>query len=118
MNRIASQSAVTRHPVQSAYRWCAHAGVGGCRVVSVSALGECVRGNACLHGRQDDDTARLAGFPGVSLIQRDGATIGELADREGEQGPAVTLEPGQAAHADRHTANKGVSDAGCSGGRT
>ncbi|EST37142.1 hypothetical protein N566_14600 [Streptomycetaceae bacterium MP113-05] len=59
------------------------------------------------------ETCVLKGFPGVSLIQRDGAVIGEPADREGDRGDAVTLKPGQAAHADLHTVNKGVSDAGC-----
>lgn len=60
-----------------------------------------------------EGACELRGFPGVSLIQRDGGEIGEPADREGEQGTVVELEPGQAAHATLHTVNKGVDEAGC-----
>jgi hypothetical protein len=60
-----------------------------------------------------DEACELRGFPGVSLLQRDGGEIGEPADREGDQGSSVELEPGQAAHATLHTVNKGVDEAGC-----
>ncbi|MFJ5679343.1 DUF4232 domain-containing protein [Streptomyces sp. NPDC093097] len=55
----------------------------------------------------------LRGFPGVSLIQRDGSGIGEPASREGGAGGAVQLQPGQSAHAVLHTVNEGVSDIPC-----
>ncbi|WP_372348123.1 DUF4232 domain-containing protein [Streptomyces sp. KL116D] len=57
----------------------------------------------------------LKGYPGVSLIQRDGSTVGVPAEREGPAGPAVALAPGRAAHVTLHTVNRGVSDAGCWG---
>ncbi|MEU5307165.1 DUF4232 domain-containing protein [Streptomyces noursei] len=56
---------------------------------------------------------RLRGFPGVSLIQRDGASIGKSASREGNAGHGVQLLPGQSAHAVLHTLNKGISDIPC-----
>ncbi|MEV5612748.1 DUF4232 domain-containing protein [Streptomyces sp. NPDC052225] len=55
----------------------------------------------------------LKGYPGVSLIQRDGSTVGAPATREGGKGAPVTLAPGRAAHTTLHTLNEGVSDAGC-----
>lgn len=55
----------------------------------------------------------LRGFPGVSLIQRDGSPVGKPATREGGPGGAVRLQPGQSAHAVLHTVNEGVSDIPC-----
>ncbi|MCK7627155.1 DUF4232 domain-containing protein [Streptomyces sp. RS10V-4] len=57
----------------------------------------------------------LRGFPGVSLIQRDGSAVGTPATREGGAGGAVRLQPGQSAHALLHTVNEGVSDIPCWG---
>ncbi|WP_194293295.1 DUF4232 domain-containing protein [Actinomadura macrotermitis] len=55
----------------------------------------------------------LFGYPGVSLIRRDGSTIGRPATHEGAQGQTVRLAPGGSATAVLHTANKGVSDKPC-----
>ncbi|MEU9484975.1 DUF4232 domain-containing protein [Streptomyces decoyicus] len=55
----------------------------------------------------------LRGYPGVSLIQRDGSAVGKPATREGGSGPVVRLQPGQSAHALLHTLNEGVSDTPC-----
>ncbi|MYT27763.1 MULTISPECIES: DUF4232 domain-containing protein [unclassified Streptomyces] len=55
----------------------------------------------------------LRGFPGVSLIQRDGSAVGTPASREGSGGGSVRLQPGQSAHAVLHTVNEGVSDIPC-----
>ncbi|WWQ68247.1 DUF4232 domain-containing protein [Streptomyces sp. Q6] len=51
----------------------------------------------------------------MSLIRRDGSTVGAPATREGAAGAPVALRPGRAAHATLHTLNEGVSDAGCRG---
>ncbi|MFF8784893.1 DUF4232 domain-containing protein [Streptomyces sp. NPDC015125] len=55
----------------------------------------------------------LGGYPGVSLIQRDGSAVGRPATRGGGQGGAVRLQPGQSAHVLLHTLNEGVSDTPC-----
>ncbi|UKY54406.1 DUF4232 domain-containing protein [Streptomyces inhibens] len=55
----------------------------------------------------------LRGFPGVSLINRDGSQVGKPATREGGAGGAVRLQPGQSAHALLHTLNEGFSDTPC-----
>ncbi|MGD3110754.1 DUF4232 domain-containing protein [Streptomyces sp. YGL11-2] len=55
----------------------------------------------------------LRGFPGVSLIQRDGSSVGKPASREGAAGGTIRLRPGQSAHALLHTVNDGVSDTPC-----
>ncbi|RYJ23704.1 hypothetical protein CU044_5303 [Streptomyces sp. L-9-10] len=55
----------------------------------------------------------LRGFPGVSLLAGDGATIGRPASREGEQLPAVTLAPGGTADVTLHTLNKGIKGSSC-----
>ncbi|MFI7102219.1 DUF4232 domain-containing protein [Streptomyces sp. NPDC050161] len=62
------------------------------------------------HGKK---TCTLSGYPGVSLISRDGSTVGRPATREGGAGKAVTLKPGQSAHALLHTLNEGVNDTAC-----
>ncbi|MFE3882457.1 DUF4232 domain-containing protein [Streptomyces lydicus] len=55
----------------------------------------------------------LLGFPGVSLIKRDGSAVGKPATRGGGSGAAVRLQPGQSAHVLLHTLNEGVSDTPC-----
>ncbi|MEV5600497.1 DUF4232 domain-containing protein [Streptomyces sp. NPDC052299] len=55
----------------------------------------------------------LNGFPGVSLIQRDGAVIGAPAKRDGASHGATTLAPGRTAHVVLHTLNQGIADGGC-----
>ncbi|MCF3142153.1 DUF4232 domain-containing protein [Streptomyces platensis] len=57
----------------------------------------------------------LRGFPGVSLINRDGSPVGKPATRDGAAGGVVRLQPGQSAHALLHTLNEGVSDTPCWG---
>ncbi|MFH9331367.1 DUF4232 domain-containing protein [Streptomyces althioticus] len=58
-------------------------------------------------------TCELQGFPGVSLLRGDGSTIGVPATREGGQGAAVKLAPGESAHATLRTVNKGVKGSDC-----
>lgn len=55
----------------------------------------------------------LRGYPGVSLIQRDGQMIGRPATREGAAGKAVTLKPGGSAYAVLHTIQDGLNDEPC-----
>ncbi|NEC69862.1 DUF4232 domain-containing protein [Streptomyces sp. SID9727] len=55
----------------------------------------------------------LNGFPGVSLIQRDGAVIGAPAKRDGTSHGATVLAPGRTAHVVLHTLNQGIADGGC-----
>ncbi|WP_258052703.1 DUF4232 domain-containing protein [Streptomyces sp. Ru73] len=55
----------------------------------------------------------LTGFPGVSLIQRDGQMIGKPATREGAAGKPVTLKPGGSAYAVLHTIQDGLKDTPC-----
>ncbi|MFF2650831.1 DUF4232 domain-containing protein [Streptomyces sp. NPDC058045] len=55
----------------------------------------------------------LSGFPGVSLIRRDGSTVGHPATREGAAAGPVTLAPGARAQAALHTTNEGIGQGGC-----
>ncbi|UAL71843.1 DUF4232 domain-containing protein [Streptomyces angustmyceticus] len=55
----------------------------------------------------------LRGYPGVSLLARDGQPVGRPAGREGGAGRAVTLAPGASAHAVLHTVNEGMKGSGC-----
>ncbi|WP_327111118.1 DUF4232 domain-containing protein [Streptomyces sp. NBC_01341] len=55
----------------------------------------------------------LRGFPGVSLLRGDGSTIGVPATREGSQGTAVKLGPGESAHATLRTLNKDIKGPDC-----
>jgi hypothetical protein len=55
----------------------------------------------------------LLGFPGVSLLAGDGATIGVPATHEGGRLPGVRLAPSGSAQAVLHTLNKGVKGSGC-----
>jgi hypothetical protein len=48
------------------------------------------------------------GFPGVSLVDGSGGQIGEPATRDGSEGAAVVLQPGESASATLHTANEGM----------
>lgn len=46
-------------------------------------------------------TCTIQGFPGVSYVAGDdGHQVGPSAKRNGEKGPAITLEPGESAYAD------------------
>ncbi|MEU2025110.1 DUF4232 domain-containing protein [Streptomyces sp. NPDC016469] len=58
-------------------------------------------------------TCALNGFPGVSLIQRDGGVIGAPAKRDGASHGTTVLAPGKAAHVVLHTLNQGIADGGC-----
>ncbi|MET8012386.1 DUF4232 domain-containing protein [Streptomyces sp. NPDC005271] len=60
-----------------------------------------------------DRACTLSGFPGVSLLAKDGQAIGRPATREGGAGAPVTLAAGAGAHAVLHTVNDGVSDKPC-----
>ncbi|MFD7503816.1 DUF4232 domain-containing protein [Streptomyces sp. NPDC059850] len=55
----------------------------------------------------------LKGFPGVSLLAKDGQRIGKPAEREGAAGKPVTVAAGGSAHAVLHTINDGLSDKPC-----
>lgn len=55
----------------------------------------------------------LHGFPGVSLIKRDGGVIGAPAEREGPALPQKVIQPGKTAEVTLHTANQGVTDSPC-----
>ncbi|MET7365703.1 DUF4232 domain-containing protein [Streptomyces sp. NPDC005566] len=55
----------------------------------------------------------LRGFPGVSLIKRDGSVIGVPAEREGEMLEQTVIGPGRTAHVTLHTLNQGIKDSGC-----
>ncbi|WP_432034951.1 DUF4232 domain-containing protein [Streptomyces cucumeris] len=55
----------------------------------------------------------LTGFPGVSLLDADGALIGEPAARRGASHSTIPLSPGGSASALLHTLNEGVTDTPC-----
>ncbi|MFF2330046.1 MULTISPECIES: DUF4232 domain-containing protein [unclassified Streptomyces] len=55
----------------------------------------------------------LTGFPGVSLIRRDGSVIGEPADREGAAGRVTVIGAGGSAEVTLHTLNRGIKGSGC-----
>ncbi|THA71615.1 DUF4232 domain-containing protein [Streptomyces sp. A0958] len=55
----------------------------------------------------------LNGFPGVSLIKRDGSVIGVPAKHEGAARGRTVIAPGKAANATLHTLNQGVKGSGC-----
>lgn len=55
----------------------------------------------------------LRGFPGVSLIRRDGSVIGVPAEREGGMRDRTVIGPGRAAGVTLHTLNEGIEDSGC-----
>ncbi|AEN12983.1 MULTISPECIES: DUF4232 domain-containing protein [unclassified Streptomyces] len=60
-----------------------------------------------------DAPCTLQGFPGVSLIKRDGGVIGEPAEREGAAGQKTVLKPGGHVEITLHTVNQGLTDAPC-----
>ncbi|OIV36338.1 hypothetical protein BIV57_16895 [Mangrovactinospora gilvigrisea] len=62
---------------------------------------------------QGTSSCTMNGFPGVSVMRRDGSTVGKPATRSGGQTGAVRLAPGASAHVVLHTINQGMSDAGC-----
>ncbi|MFD9206014.1 DUF4232 domain-containing protein [Streptomyces sioyaensis] len=55
----------------------------------------------------------LRGFPGVSLLAKNGQSVGKPATRQGAAGAAVTLAPGKSAHAVLHTIAEGTKGSGC-----
>ncbi|WP_326734181.1 DUF4232 domain-containing protein [Streptomyces sp. NBC_01022] len=55
----------------------------------------------------------LRGFPGVSLIRRDGSAIGVPAEREGAMRDRMVIGPGKKAEVTLHTLNQGITDSGC-----
>ncbi|MFG3137349.1 DUF4232 domain-containing protein [Streptomyces sp. NPDC048211] len=55
----------------------------------------------------------LRGFPGVSLIRRDGSAIGVPAEREGAMRELTVIGPGKTAGVTLHTLNQGIKDSGC-----
>ncbi|WEH38487.1 DUF4232 domain-containing protein [Streptomyces sp. AM 2-1-1] len=60
-------------------------------------------------------TCTLKGYPGVSLIQRDGSVIGVPATHEGSAGTSKEIRPGGTAAVTLHTVNEGISDSPCWG---
>ncbi|MGW0937038.1 DUF4232 domain-containing protein [Streptomyces sp. NPDC002666] len=55
----------------------------------------------------------LRGFPGVSLIKRDGSAIGVPAEREGTMLGQTVIGPGRTAAVTLHTLNQGINGSGC-----
>ncbi|MFF3177680.1 DUF4232 domain-containing protein [Streptomyces sp. NPDC057900] len=55
----------------------------------------------------------LQGFPGVSMIRRDGSVIGVPAGREGAQGQRTVIGAGRTAAVTLHTLNQGIKGSGC-----
>ncbi|MFJ9680604.1 DUF4232 domain-containing protein [Streptomyces sp. NPDC101194] len=62
---------------------------------------------------KSSDSCTLTGFPGVSLIRRDGSMIGEPADREGAAGRVTVIRAGDSAEVTLHTLNRGIKGSGC-----
>ncbi|WNI33657.1 DUF4232 domain-containing protein [Streptomyces sp. ITFR-6] len=55
----------------------------------------------------------LQGFPGVSMIRRDGSVIGVPAEREGAPGKQTVIGAGGTAAVTLHTLNQGIKGSGC-----
>lgn len=55
----------------------------------------------------------LRGYPGVSLIRRDGSVIGVPAEHEGAAGRQTVIGAGGTADVTLHTLNQGIADSGC-----
>uniref|UniRef100_A0AAU2W0I0 DUF4232 domain-containing protein n=1 Tax=Streptomyces sp. NBC_00008 TaxID=2903610 RepID=A0AAU2W0I0_9ACTN len=55
----------------------------------------------------------LQGFPGVSMIRRDGSVIGVPAEREGAPGKQTVIGAGRTAAVTLHTLNQGIKGSGC-----
>ncbi|MFD9503344.1 DUF4232 domain-containing protein [Streptomyces sp. NPDC060035] len=62
---------------------------------------------------KSQDPCTLHGFPGVSLIRRDGSVIGVPAEREGGMREQTVIGPGRTADVTLHTLNQGIKDSGC-----
>ncbi|MCX5401238.1 DUF4232 domain-containing protein [Streptomyces sp. NBC_00102] len=62
-----------------------------------------------------EEACALKGYPGVSLIRRDGSAVGVPATHEGSAGTSTALGPGKTAGVTLHTNNRGVSDSSCWG---
>ncbi|MFC9618865.1 DUF4232 domain-containing protein [Streptomyces sp. NPDC056930] len=59
------------------------------------------------------DPCTLTGFPGVSLIRRDGSVIGEPAAREGAAGRVTVIGARGSAEVTLHTLNRGIKGSEC-----
>ncbi|MGW2278603.1 DUF4232 domain-containing protein [Streptomyces sp. NPDC001770] len=59
------------------------------------------------------EACTLTGYPGVSLIRRDGSAVGVPATHEGKAGTRTAIGPGGTAEVTLHTNNEGVSDSPC-----
>ncbi|MFB7532539.1 DUF4232 domain-containing protein [Streptomyces sp. NPDC056178] len=62
---------------------------------------------------RSSDSCTLTGFPGVSLIRRDGSVIGEPAEREGAAGRVTVIGAGDSAEVTLHTLNRGIKGSEC-----
>ncbi|MFV5994218.1 DUF4232 domain-containing protein [Streptomyces sp. NPDC056231] len=62
---------------------------------------------------KSSDSCTLIGFPGVSLIRRDGSVIGEPAEREGAAGRVTVIGAGGSAEVTLHTLNRGINGSKC-----
>lgn len=62
-----------------------------------------------------DQSCTLHGFPGVSLIRRDGNVVGVPAEREGGTRAQTVIGPGEAAGVSLHTLNQGINGSACWG---
>ncbi|GAA3485828.1 hypothetical protein GCM10018966_103610 [Streptomyces yanii] len=62
---------------------------------------------------KSSDSCTLTGFPGVSLIRRDGSVIGTPAGREGAAGRATVIGAGGSAEVTLHTLNRGINGSEC-----
>ncbi|WP_405386204.1 DUF4232 domain-containing protein [Streptomyces sp. NBC_01102] len=60
-----------------------------------------------------EEPCTLHGFPGVSLIKRDGSVIGDPAGREGGTREQALIAPGGTADVSLHTLNQGTDGPGC-----
>ncbi|MFI6858606.1 DUF4232 domain-containing protein [Streptomyces sp. NPDC050421] len=81
-------------------------------------LGRADAGAGQIHYRltfvnQSTTACALRGFPGVSLIKRDGSAIGVPAEREGATRESTVIAPGKTAAVTLHTLNQGIEDSGC-----
>ncbi|MEU9091054.1 DUF4232 domain-containing protein [Streptomyces sp. NPDC048428] len=90
-----------------------------CTAVGLSMrLGRADAGAGQIHYRltfanKSTTACTLRGFPGVSLIKRDGSAIGVPAEREGAMRGRTVIGPGKTAEVTLHTLNQGITDSGC-----
>ncbi|WNI26567.1 DUF4232 domain-containing protein [Streptomyces sp. ITFR-16] len=62
-----------------------------------------------------DQSCTLHGFPGVSLIRRDGSAVGVPAEREGGTRAQTVIGAGKSAGVSLHTLNQGINGSACWG---